>query len=197
MQAKVGLIAYADRFGTGRDWLAEGEASPFAGMFLTYGTVFPAGAAANVDLYQVNCTFYDALGRDDPRHLLARALQFWTPGIPQVYYVGLLAGANDMDLLARTGVGRDVNRHHYTTAEINAGLARPVVQALTRLIRFRNTHPAFDGDLTCSGDASRIVMTRACAGHEAMLEADLATGSARVTWTEDGARRQASLASLP
>ena len=48
-------------------------------------------AAANVDLYQVNCTFYDALGRDDDRYLLARALQFWTPGIPQVYYVGLLA----------------------------------------------------------------------------------------------------------
>ena len=154
-------------------------------------------AAANVDLYQVNCTFYDALGRDDARYLLARALQFWTPGIPQVYYVGLLAGGNDMDLLARTGVGRDVNRHHYTAAEINAALARPVVQALGRLIRFRNTHPAFDGDLTCSGDASRIVMTRACAGHEAVLEADLATGSARVTWTEDGARRQAPLESLP
>ena len=48
----------------------------------------------------VNCTFYDALGRDDDRYLLARALQFWTPGIPQVYYVGLLAGTNDMDLLA-------------------------------------------------------------------------------------------------
>ena len=28
----------------------------------------------------------------DDRYLLARALQFWTPGIPQVYYVGLLAG---------------------------------------------------------------------------------------------------------
>src|SRR5207344_2948353 len=34
-------------------------------------------AASNVDLYQVNCTFYDALGRDDQRYLLARALQFW------------------------------------------------------------------------------------------------------------------------
>jgi sucrose phosphorylase len=154
-------------------------------------------AAANVDLYQVNCTFYDALGRDDARYLLARALQFWTPGTPQVYYVGLLAGGNDMDLLARTGVGRDVNRHCYTTAEIDADLARPVVQALGRLIRFRNTHAAFDGDLTCTGDGPRVVMTRACGGHEAVLDADLATGRARVTWTEDGARRQAPLASLP
>ena len=46
-----------------------------------------------------------------------------------------------MDLLARTGVGRDVNRHHYTTAEINADLARPVVRALGRLIRFRPPIP--------------------------------------------------------
>lgn len=154
-------------------------------------------AAANVDLYQVNCTFYDALGRDDDRYLLARALQFWTPGIPQVYYVGLLAGTNDMDLLARTGVGRDVNRHRYTPAEIDAGLARPVVQALCRLIRFRNAHPAFEGDMTSSGSASRIVMSWAHGSHQAVLDADLAAGSAQVTWTDNGARRQAPLASLP
>ena len=59
-------------------------------------------AASNLDLYQVNCTFYDALGRSDDEYLIARALQFFAPGIPQVYYVGLLAGTNDMDLLART-----------------------------------------------------------------------------------------------
>jgi len=86
--------------------------------------VATGAAASNLDLYQVNCTFYDALGRDDERYLLARALQFWTPGIPQVYYVGLLAGRNDMDLLARTGTGRDVNRHHYSDAEIARDLAR-------------------------------------------------------------------------
>ncbi len=154
-------------------------------------------AAANVDLYQVNCTFYDALGRDDDRYLLARALQFWTPGIPQVYYVGLLAGRNDMELLARTGVGRDVNRHYYTITEIGADLARPVVQALRRLIRFRNSHPAFGGDLTCSGDASRIVMSWACHGDEAVLHADLAAGHGEVTWTDGGLRRSAPLAALP
>jgi len=154
-------------------------------------------AASNVDLYQVNCTFYDALGRDDDRYLLARALQLWAPGIPQIYYVGLLAGTNDMDLLAKTGVGRDVNRHRYTPAEIDAELARPVVQALCRLVRFRNTHPAFEGDMTCSGGTSGIILSWACDGHEAVLDANLATGSAKVTWTEDGARRQAPLVSLP
>ncbi|MGP1664838.1 MAG: hypothetical protein ACTS5I_02775, partial [Rhodanobacter sp.] len=69
-------------------------------------------AASNLDLYQVNCTYYDALGRDDMKYLMARALQFFMPGIPQVYYVGLLAGRNDMNLLQRSGVGRDINRHY-------------------------------------------------------------------------------------
>lgn len=62
-------------------------------------------AASNLDLYQVNCTFYDALGGDDRAYLAARAIQFFLPGIPQVYYVGLLAGGNDMQLLARSRWG--------------------------------------------------------------------------------------------
>ena len=58
---------------------------------------FATGAAAsNLDLYQVNCTFYEALGCRDNDYLLARAMQFFAPGVPQVYYVGLLAGENDM-----------------------------------------------------------------------------------------------------
>jgi sucrose phosphorylase len=103
-------------------------------------------AASNLDLYQVNCTFYDALGRDDSRYLAARTIQLMLPGVPQIYYVGLLAGTNDMELLAATGVGRDVNRHHYTTAEIDAALERPVVKDLLALLRWRATEPAFDGD---------------------------------------------------
>jgi sucrose phosphorylase len=93
----------------------------------------------------VNCTYYDALGRNDRDYLLARAIQFFAPGVPQLYYVGLLAGMNDMELLERTGVGRDINRHYYTVAEVAQALERPVVQALLRLIRLRNSHPAFAG----------------------------------------------------
>lgn len=102
-------------------------------------------AASNLDLYQVNSTYYDALGRNDRSYLMARAIQFFAPGIPQVYYVGLLAGSNDMELLEKTKVGRDINRHYYSSAEIDAQVSRPVVKDLFRLIRFRNSHPAFDG----------------------------------------------------
>ena len=71
------------------------------------------------------------------------------------------------------------------------------MQALTRLIRFRNTHPAFDGDMTCSGGPSNITMKWTRGHDEAVLDADLATGRAEVTWTADGTRHRASLASLP
>ncbi|HEY7442798.1 MAG TPA: sucrose phosphorylase [Vicinamibacterales bacterium] len=101
--------------------------------------------ASNVDTTQINCTFYDALGRSDPEYLIARAIQCFVPGIPQIYYVGLLAGGNDLDLLGRTGVGRDINRHYYTAPEVQHHLSRPVVQALLSLLRFRNTHAAFGG----------------------------------------------------
>jgi sucrose phosphorylase len=102
-------------------------------------------AASNLDLYQVNCTYFDALGGDETKYLLCRAVQFFLPGVPQVYYVGLLAGHNDMALLARTGVGRDINRHYYTEDEIAQQLQRSVVQRLIDLITLRNTHAAFQG----------------------------------------------------
>ncbi len=154
-------------------------------------------AASNVDLYQVNCTFYDALGRSDERYLLARALQFWTPGIPQVYYVGLLAGSNDTELLTRSKVGRDVNRHHYTSDEIDENLRRPVVQALLRLIRFRNAHPAFGGDCHLEGGGSALTMTWTSGEDLARLEADVAAGHGTVTWTAGGRQHSVPLAELP
>lgn len=108
------------------------------------------GAAAhNLDLYQVNCTYFDALGQDETLYLIARAIQFFIPGIPQVYYGGLLAAVNDMTLLEKTGVGRDINRPYFTADGLAAALARPVVQDLMALIRLRNHHPAFLGSFTC------------------------------------------------
>ncbi len=117
-------------------------------------------AASNLDLYQVNCTYFDALGRDENDYLMARAIQFFAPGIPQVYYVGLFAGENDMELLAKTRVGRDINRHYYTTEEIKNCLNKPVVQKLKQLIRFRNTHPAFNGTFELLNTSERVLAIR-------------------------------------
>ena len=109
-------------------------------------------AASNLDLYQVNSTYYSALGCNDQHYIAARAVQFFLPGVPQVYYVGALAGKNDMELLRKTNNGRDINRHYYSTAEIDENLKRPVVKALNALAKFRNELDAFDGTFSYTTD---------------------------------------------
>jgi sucrose phosphorylase len=155
------------------------------------------GAAANnLDLYQVNCTFYDALGRSANEYLLARALQIFTPGIPQVYYVGLLAGANDMSLLRRTGVGRDINRHYYGSEEIGSELRRPVVRSLLDLIRFRNTHAAFAGEFhVAPSDDHEICMEWRNGSERARLEVDLNSMAGVITYSADGRQDRLEVAS--
>ncbi|MBU1196424.1 MAG: sucrose phosphorylase [Proteobacteria bacterium] len=100
----------------------------------------------NLDVYQVNCTYYSALGCNDDAYIAARVIQFFTPGIPQVYYVGLLAGKNDIELVEKTKLGRNINRHNYSLEEIKDDIQKPVVQRLLRLMEFRNTYPAFNGE---------------------------------------------------
>lgn len=103
-------------------------------------------AASNLDLYQVNCTYFEALGQDENAYLIARAIQFFVPGVPQVYYTGLFAGKNDMDLLERTNVGRDINRHYYTKDEIDNVIQSNFFAKFKKLMLFRNSHDAFNGD---------------------------------------------------
>lgn len=98
----------------------------------------------NLDIYQINTTFYSALGDDDRRYFMARLLQVFAPGIPQVYYVGMLAGKNDIKLLEKTKEGRNINRHYYTKEEVEQEVKRPVVHSLLKLFTFRNNEAAFD-----------------------------------------------------
>jgi sucrose phosphorylase len=146
------------------------------------------GAAANnLDLYQVNCTYFDALGQSESQYLIARAVQLFVPGIPQVYYVGLLAGTNDVDLLARSAVGRDINRHHYTPAEVDSALRSSVVERLCQLIRLRNTHPAFGGASTVvSGAQDQLIITWEHGSDWARLEVDFSQPSALIEYTSEG-----------
>ncbi len=98
------------------------------------------------DVHQIRGTYYSLLDRDDDAYIAARAIQLFTPGVPQVYYVGLLAGENDTEAADRTGDGREINRHNFSIEEIRSARGRAVVMRLERLIRLRNSHPAFDGE---------------------------------------------------
>ncbi|WP_026674558.1 sucrose phosphorylase [Alkalihalobacterium bogoriense] len=97
------------------------------------------------DVHQIRCSYYSVLNCDDDAYLAARAIQFFAPGIPQVYYVGFLAGENDEDKMKSIGDGREINRHNFTVKEIEQCLEKDVVQRLIKLIRFRNEYEAFNG----------------------------------------------------
>ena len=138
--------------------------------------------------YQLYGTYYSILEENDQAYLLARALQFFAPGIPQVYYVGMLAGKNDLDFNPIDH--RFINRHDYTMEEIAAEVQRPVVQRLLAMMRLRNTHPAFDGELVVADTEDHILhLTREAQGEKVTLEADLRTKAFTLRYTENGVEK--------
>ncbi len=153
-------------------------------------------AASNLDLYQVNSTYFDALGRDENLYLLARAIQFFVPGVPQVYYVGLLAETNDMVLLRQTQVGRDINRHRFSSNELEAALRRPVVQKLITLIQLRNTHAAFNGKCDVSASNGSTLEIRWRNGDASIaLVADVSDAAWAITASQDNTSSQLLMSS--
>lgn len=138
--------------------------------------IYSTEAYNNLDIYQINCTYYSALGNDDQSYLLARVLQCFAPGIPQIYYVGLLAGENDIELLESTKEGRNINRHYYTLEEIERDVERPIVQSLFKLLKFRNTSLAFDGAFSVKmidDNQMRIIWSNESDDVKAQLDANL------------------------
>ena len=137
--------------------------------------IYSSEAYNNLDIYQVNTTYYSALGNQDDAYLLARAIQFFAPGIPQVYYVGMLAGSNDVDLMERTKNGRDINRHYYSLEEVAEQQQLPVVQKLKELMELRNTHPAFslEGTISIQAEGDRLQIVRTYQSHKIVLDANL------------------------
>ena len=139
------------------------------------------------NIHQIRCSYYSVLDCDDTAYLAARAIQFFVPGIPQVYYVGMLAGENDLESVKRTGEGREINRHNFTLEEIEQSVKKEVVQKLIDLIRLRNTHPAFNGAFTAGscGDQD-LVLSWAKNEDFTELVVRLEPFSAIVTFNEPG-----------
>lgn len=103
-----------------------------------------------ISYYQVNAAYFSALGDDERKLRLARAIQMFMPGIPQVWYMDLFAGANDYAAADKGGTGghKEINRTTLQPSDIEQGLKKIVVQDQLRLIQFRNTSKAFAGHLT-------------------------------------------------
>jgi sucrose phosphorylase len=139
----------------------------------------------NLDIYQINCTYYSALNCNDDAYIAARAIQFFAPGIPQVYYVGLLAGENDMELVEQTRNGRDINRHNFTIDEVEEHICRPVVQRLLKLMEFRSNHKAFHGNFEIvETPDDELELAWENAGHYATLHIDLKSYKSELRHTD-------------
>lgn len=129
-----------------------------------------------IDYYQVNATFFSALGEDEQKLRLARAIQMFMPGVPQVWYLDLFAGINDYAAAerGRTAGHKEINRTTLKQIDIEMGLERPVVLDQIQLIRLRNTSPAFQGELQIvDTEPHQLHMTWRHPEATATLKADL------------------------
>lgn len=142
-----------------------------------------------ISYYQVNATFYSALGEDDLKMILARAIQLFMPGIPQVWYLDVFAGKNDYIAADNGGSAghKEINRTTLTTEAIDAGLTKEVVLKQLELIGLRNTSSAFSGKLHIENSAkNRIDMKWENEGNSAHLIADLSLLSFQIKYSENG-----------
>ncbi|MEP1124899.1 MAG: glycosidase [Ilumatobacter sp.] len=133
-----------------------------------------------ISYYQVNATFFSALGEDEHRLRLARAIQVFMPGTPEVWYLDLFAGANDDAAADAAGEGghKEINRTNLSMSDVDAGLARPIVVDQLAMLRLRNTSPAFAGRLEIGATPpDRLLLTWTHDDAIAVLDADLSTGA--------------------
>lgn len=126
--------------------------------------------------YQVNATYFSALGEDEQKLRLARAIQLFMPGIPQIWYLDLFAGKNDYAAADAGGTAghKEINRTTLSDEMVQAGLERAVVLDQLQMMRLRNTVAAFNGSLRIADTpVNELELTWSREGEHITLKADL------------------------
>jgi sucrose phosphorylase len=100
-----------------------------------------------ISYYQINATFFSALGEDEQKMLLARAIQMFMPGIPQVWYLDIFGGKNNYEAADNGGSAghKEINRTTLSIQDVTQGLKTELVKKQLEIIRLRNTSNAFLG----------------------------------------------------
>lgn len=141
--------------------------------------------------YQVNATYFSALGEDDKKMLLARAIQLFMPGKPQVWYLDLFGGKNDHEAVKQAGPGghKEINRTNLTLERIDHEVSSPLFLDQIELLRLRNRCGAFKTDagiqISCPHD-HQLEITWEFEDEKASLRADLKTFSFTVCAEKNG-----------
>lgn len=142
------------------------------------------------EVYQIDGSYYSLLGENDDAYITARTVQMFAPGIPQVYYNGLLAGKNDFEAIHALaekvgGWGRDLNRHNYDLNEAEKEFEKPVVKRLLKLMEFRSECLAFDGELeVLESDSSTLNLIWKNQNHFAKAVIDLKNYKSEIEYTK-------------
>jgi len=138
--------------------------------------------------YQVNATFFSALGEVEQKLLLARAIQMFMPGIPQVWYLDLFAGTNNYVAVDKAGSAghKEINRTSLSKEEIEQGLQKKVVKNQLKIMRLRNTLKAFSGLINIREvSTNKLSISWLNKDSSAQLEANLETFIFSISYEED------------
>jgi sucrose phosphorylase len=142
-----------------------------------------------ISYYQVNATYFSALGENEQKLLLARAIQMFMPGIPQIWYLDIFAGTNDYEAADKAGAGghKEINRTTLSLDTIKAGLKKRVVRQQLAMIRLRNTSKAFSGSVAFPATNDEQLNISWTNGDDfAQLKANLKTHTFSIRYTEAG-----------
>jgi sucrose phosphorylase len=141
-----------------------------------------------ISYYQVNATFFSALGENEQKLLLARAVQMFMPGIPQVWYLDIFAGKNNHAAADKGGSGghKEINRTTLSYEDIKQGLQKDVVINQLKIMRLRNTLKAFLGQVSINKTSKdKLSILWSYKESNALLKADLKTFAFSISYTED------------
>ena len=141
--------------------------------------------------YELNCTWYDALGGATEEERIARflcthAVLLALAGVPALYFNSLFAAPNDQAGAQQSGRARTLNRHKWVEAEIDSLLgdaatpAARVLPALLHLLRVRGAQPAFHPDAaqTVPDFGRRILAVERTGGGQRVLAVHNLSGHA-------------------
>lgn len=145
-------------------------------------------AGKKLSYYQINATFFSALGEDEQKLLLARAIQLFMPGIPQVWYLDVFAGKNNYEAADNAGSGghKEINRTAISMEEIEKSINKNVVSNQLKIIQLRNNLSAFSGNIEFQNSSKeQLQITWRNETSFATLDANLKTSSFSISYEEN------------
>ena len=146
-----------------------------------------------ISYYQINATFFSALGENEQKLLLARAIQMFMPGIPQVWYLDIFAGKNNYVAADKGGSGghKEINRTTLFQEDIELGLKKEIVINQLKIMRLRNTLKAFLGKVSIENvPENKLSILWSNKDSNAHLIADLKTCTFSISYTENNVNKK-------